>query len=63
MKAGIYNRQLDTPDELLSVILDAAGCVRKRENYLRRTTRDLRKRVAKCIEVGGWDFRRFILNS
>jgi hypothetical protein len=40
-------------DELLASILDAAVCTKKREDQLRRTTRDLRTRVAKCIEVDG----------
>jgi len=40
-----------TPDELLARILDAAASVIKREDQHRRTTRDLRTRVAKCTEV------------
>ena len=44
---------VDTPDELLARILDAAGCIKIREDQLRRTARDLRTRVAKCIEVDG----------
>jgi len=44
---------LDTPDELLARILDTAGCIKKREDQLRRTTRDLRTRVAKSIVVDG----------
>ena len=40
-------------DELLARILDAAVCIKKREDQLRRTTRDLRTRVAKCTEVDG----------
>jgi len=47
-----YSRQVDTPDELLARNLDVAARVRKHENQLRRTTRDLRTRVAKCVEVG-----------
>ena len=42
-----------TRSELLSRVLDAAGCVEKREDQLRRTTRDLRTRVANCFEVDG----------
>jgi hypothetical protein len=38
-------------DELLARILYAAACIKKREDQLRRTTRDLRTRVAKCVEV------------
>jgi hypothetical protein len=33
--------------------LDAAARIKKREEQLRRTTRDLRTRVEKCTEVGG----------
>jgi hypothetical protein len=40
-------------DELLARILYAAVCIKKREDQLRRTTRDLRTRVAKCTEVDG----------
>jgi hypothetical protein len=42
-----------TPDELLARILDAAGSKKKREDQLRRTTRDLRTPVAKCTEGDG----------
>jgi len=44
---------MDTPDELLSVILDAAACIKKPEDQIRRTTRDLHTPVAKCSEVDG----------
>jgi hypothetical protein len=40
-------------DEFLASILDAAACIKKREDQLRRTTRDLRTRVAKCTELDG----------
>jgi hypothetical protein len=33
--------------------LDAAARIKKREDQLRRTARDLRTRVATCIEVYG----------
>jgi hypothetical protein len=46
----IYNRKVDTRDELLTRILDAAARIKKREDQLRWTTHDLRTRVAKCIE-------------
>jgi len=45
--------KVDTRDELLARILDAAAGIKKREDQLRRTTRDLRTRVAKCIQVDG----------
>jgi hypothetical protein len=53
MKSEVYKRNVDTPDELLARILDAAACIKKREDQLRRTTSDLCTRVAKCTEVDG----------
>ena len=40
-------------DELLARILDAAVCINKSEDQLRRTARDLSTRVANCTEVDG----------
>ena len=53
MNSEIDERKVDTPDELLARILDAAASIKKREDQLRRTTRDLRTRVPKCAEVDG----------
>jgi len=53
MKSEVYKTKVDTTDELLARILDAADRIKKREDQLRRTTRDLRTRVAKCTEVDG----------
>jgi hypothetical protein len=49
----VYKTKVDTRDELLCHILDAADFIKIREDQLRRTTRDLRTRVAKCTEVDG----------
>jgi hypothetical protein len=62
MKNEVYKRKVDTTDELLARILDAAASIKKREDQLRRTTRDLRTRVAECIEVDGGIFRTFVVN-
>jgi len=51
MKSEVYTINIDTPDELFSRILDAAGRMKKREDQLRRTTRGLSTRVAKFTEV------------
>ena len=51
-----YNRKVDARDKFLARILDATVCIQKREDQLRLTTRDLRTRVAKCIEVDGGIF-------
>jgi len=53
MKTEVYKLKLDSSDELLARILDGAACVKKRDDQLRRTARDLRTRVAKCSEADG----------
>jgi hypothetical protein len=53
MMSEVYKRKVGTRDELLDRILDAAARIKEREDQLRRTTRDLRTRVAKCTEVDG----------
>ena len=60
IKSEVYNRNVDTLDELLSVILGAAGCIKKREDQLRRTTHDLHTRVAKCSDVDGGILERLL---
>ena len=52
-KSEAYSRKMDTPDELLARNLDVASCIREHEDQLRRTTRDLRTRVEKCVGVSG----------
>jgi hypothetical protein len=44
---------VDTADELLARILDAAASIKKREDQLRLTTLDHHTRVAKGVEVHG----------
>ena len=55
-----YKSKMETTDELLARILDAAVCIKKRENQLRSKTRDLRKQVAKCIEVDSGIFEHLL---
>jgi hypothetical protein len=62
MKSEVNKTNMDTPDELLASMLDAAGCTKKREDQLRITTRDLRTRFAKCFEFGGGILGTFIVN-
>jgi hypothetical protein len=45
---------------VLARILDAAARIKKREDQLRRTTRDLRTRVAKCTEADGAIFEHLL---
>ena len=60
MKCEVYKIMVDTPDELLAPVLDSAARKNKRENQLRRTTRDLQTRVAKCTEVEGGIFESLL---
>ena len=53
MNSEVYKSKVDTLDELLAHILDAAASIKKRDDQLRRTAGDLRTRVAKCTEVDG----------
>jgi len=62
MKSEVYKRKLDTPDELIARILDAVTDIKKSEEQFGRTKRDLRTRVAKCIEVDGGIFVYLLLN-
>ena len=50
IKSEIHKRTLDTRRESLTRISDAAVCINKREDQLRRTTCDIGSRVAKCAE-------------
>ena len=60
MKREVYKIKVDTADGLLARTLDVATCINKREDQLRRTTRDLRSRVTKCTEVGGGIFEHLL---
>jgi hypothetical protein len=60
MKSEVYKWKVDTRDELLASILDAAARINKREDQLRRTTHDLRTRAAKCTEVDGGIFEHLL---
>jgi len=51
---------MGTRDELLARILDAAAGIKKSEDQLRRKTRDLDTRVAKCCEFGGGVFEQLL---
>ena len=57
MNSDVYKRMVETQtNELLPRILDAAACIKEREDQLRRTTRDSRTRIATCTEVNGGIF-------
>ena len=50
MKGEVYKRKVDTRNEFLARILDDDGRVKQCGDQLEQP-RDLRTRVAKCIEV------------
>ena len=63
------DRWVDTKDELLARVLDAAASIKKHEDQLGikkhedqlgRKTRDIRTRVTKCIEVDGGIFENLL---
>jgi hypothetical protein len=60
MKSEVYEIKVNTRDELLARILDTAARIKERHDQLRRTTRDLRKRAEKCIEVEGGIFENLL---
>jgi hypothetical protein len=61
MKSEAYKRKVDTRDGLPVRSLDAAARIKKkREDQLRRTTRGLHMRIAKCTEVGGGIFEHLL---
>jgi len=53
MNSKVNKTNVDTQDELLAVILDAAARIKKREDEFRRTTRHFHTRVAKGIDDDG----------
>jgi hypothetical protein len=52
-KIEVYGGCVDKPEELLAGTLDVAASIKKREDQLRRAARNLRARVANCIETDG----------
>ena len=57
---GSVQKKVNTRDELLVNILDVIVCIKKRLDALRRTTRHVLTRVAKCIDVDGGIFEHLI---
>ena len=53
---GFIMGNFETREKLLARFLDSAALIKKLEDQLRRTTRHLRTRIAKCVEVEGGIF-------
>ena len=56
----MYRKKVSTRDELLVNILDVIACIKERQDALRRTTRHVSTRVAKCIDVDGGIFEHLL---
>jgi hypothetical protein len=56
----VHKRNVDRQEEMLSRNMDAAASTKKLEDQLRRTTRDLRRQFAKCMEVEGGIFENLL---
>jgi len=57
MKSGVYRKKVDIRDELPVNTPDVIGCIKERQDALRRTACHVFTRVAKCIDVDGVIFR------
>lgn len=60
MKSIVYEKKVNTREELLDRIADAATRIKNNRAPLRRATRTIRKRAAKCIEVQGQIFENLL---
>ena len=60
MKSEVYRKKVDTRDELFVNILDVIACIKERQDALRRTTRYIFTRVAKCNDVDGGIFEHLL---
>jgi ribosome-associated translation inhibitor RaiA len=56
MKSKVYKTKVDTRDEMFASISDAAARIKKLEDQLRRTKRDLHTRFAERTEGDGGIF-------
>ena len=60
MKSEVYRKKVDTRDELLVNIQGVIACIKGRQDAIRRTTRHVLTRVAKCIDVDGGIFEHLL---
>ena len=56
MKELVYSVKVETRDELLARIMDAADVIRNSELKLLRVTRAVHNRAAACVAAGGGIF-------
>ena len=61
MKSEVYKEKVYTRDELVASIMNSVALTKQeRQDYLRRATRSITKRVDKCIEVEGGIFEHLL---
>ena len=61
MKSEVYKEKVNTRDELVARIMNSAALLKQeRQDYLRRATCTIAKRVEKCIEVNGGIFEHLL---
>jgi len=60
MMDEVNKLKVDTADELLARILDTAARIKKREDQVRRTARDLHTRFPKCAGLDGGIFEQLM---
>jgi hypothetical protein len=53
LKSKTYGGKVNTQEELLYHIMDIIARIKQRQDVLRRATRHVLARVAKCIDVDG----------
>ena len=61
MKSEVYKEKVNTRDDLVARIMNSAALLKQeRQDYRRRTTRTIVKRVEKCIEVDDGIFEHLL---
>ena len=60
MKSGVYRKKVDIRDELPVNTPDVIGCIKERQDALRRTTRHVFTPIAKCIDVESGIFEHLL---
>jgi hypothetical protein len=57
MERKVYRRKVDTRDELLDHITDVIARIQERQGAVRRATRHVLTRAAKCVDVDDGIFK------
>ena len=60
MKDIVYEIKVNTCDELIVRIMDAAAIINNSSDKLRNATHAIHMRATKCVEVGGVTFENLL---